>query len=52
MKYKQIITDVEYIANTLNALTANGKQIKYVHPVHRHSDSLVVIVYTEEIGSE
>ncbi len=48
MKYKQIITDGEHIADTLNFLTAMDKQIKYVLPVHQFDGSLVVIVYTED----
>lgn len=52
MKYKQIITDAEYIADTLNYLTASGKQIKHVLPFHQFDGSLVVIVYTEEVENE
>lgn len=52
MTYKQIITDCEHIADTLNFLTATGKQIKYVLPFHQCDGSLVVIVYTEEIDNE
>lgn len=48
MTYKQIITDIEHIADTLNDLTANGKQINYVLPYHKYDGSLVAIVYTEE----
>lgn len=48
MTYKQIITDIEHIADTLDGLTETGKQIKYVLPVNQFDGSLVAIVYTEE----
>ena len=46
-KYNQIIIEPNCIANKLNALTADGKDICYVLPCHEYDGTLIVIVYKE-----
>ncbi len=47
MKYEQMITDPNMVANVLNTLTEEGNKICYVLPFHQFDGALVVIVYDE-----
>ncbi len=46
-KYNQKIVAPSDVANTLNALLCEDKQICYVLPCHEYGGTLVVIVYKE-----
>lgn len=47
MKYRQIITEPDYVAHWLNNITKANKRIKYVIPCHRYDGTMIVIVYAE-----
>ena len=46
-KYNQITVTPSEVANTLNDLMCEDKQICYVLPCHEYDGTLVVIVYKE-----
>lgn len=47
MKYKQVITSPETVADALTTLTEEGNKIHYVLPCHQWNGTVVVIVYEE-----
>lgn len=51
-KYNQITVEPNALANVLNALQNDEKQICYVVPCHEYDGTLIVVVYKEYVSNE